>query len=55
MIKSEQGKQKRTQEEVSVPSRCTILEFASKDEETNKNPQTTWCGNSESNPSAPER
>jgi len=38
-----------------VPSRCTILEFASTDEENHKNPQTTWCDSSESNPAASKR
>jgi len=38
-----------------VPSRCTILEFASTDEENHKNPQTMWRGSSESNPAASER
>jgi len=38
-----------------VPSKYTILEFSSTDEENHNNPQTTRCGSSESNPAASER
>jgi len=37
-----------------VPSRYTVLEVSSTDEENHKNPQTMRCGSSESNPAASE-